>query len=72
MSGLHQRECGLLSESGVKPGLSSFTETNWLYTALSLLRVLFLKQVSRYLVSGIKVTLIMSRMTPRSGRRLRS
>ena len=48
MGGLHERECGLLTECGVKPGLNSFTETNWLYTALGLLRVLFLKQVTRY------------------------
>ena len=46
VGGDHSRECRLLAETGVTPGINSYTETNWLYTAISLLRVLFLKQVS--------------------------
>ena len=43
--GAHARECVLLRERGVKPAMLNYTDKNWLYTALSILRVLFLKQV---------------------------
>jgi len=40
----HARECRLFANCGFKPTFDSYSEQHWLYTAIGILRVLFLKQ----------------------------
>ena len=41
----HARECRLFSSCGFSPTFDSYSEQHWLYTAIGILRTLFLKQV---------------------------
>jgi len=45
----HRRECKLFSQQGVTPTLRNFSEQNWMYLAVGILRTLFLKQDNKKL-----------------------
>ena len=54
----HQRECKLFSQQGVTPTLRNFSEQNWMYLAVGILRALFLKQVSDFNYKSISLFVI--------------
>ena len=41
----HATECKLFSEKGVNPKFENYSDKQWLYTAVAILRMLLLKQV---------------------------
>ena len=46
------RECQLFQQHQVSPKLRNYSEQHWMYLAVGILRVLFLKQVRIFNISG--------------------